>query len=114
MGAYWKKYGVVNSNIKGYTPIYSDYSAKATHTIDTTNYIGKKLLLIVWRGTSVTMSQTYFDNSTCTGGTLTKIDNLTNGTDYGVGTVFLLVPTSNSCVLSTDSKNSKIKVYLAE
>ena len=95
----------------GYTKVYQDTGAAKNHTISGQN--GKKLLALVWNVYNSNVSPNRFDSTTATGGTLTKLSNITVANRFGTGTYFLLEPSSNTCVLS-NTYDCEVTVYCAE
>ena len=96
-----------------YTPMYRQDSGTTTHTMDTTNYKGKKLLGLLYTWSSSALSYDLCDNATLTGGTITKIDNLTHSNNKAVGTFYLIEPSANSCVLTTSSGGTQALVVFS-
>ena len=105
---------VSGGGISGYTNLYGTESSNPSYTLNTASYIGKPILVLLytWAG-SGTLSKTYCDGATCTGGTITKIDNLTQSNAQVTGTYYNLVPSSSSCVIAQTNAPA-ISVYVAE
>lgn len=87
-------------SVGGYDLVYTTPTdtGVTTHTITGQN--GNKLLLILYTWSTSSVSYTRLDGATCSGGTLTKINNFTYANRSMAGTAFLLSVSSNNCIVT--------------
>lgn len=85
-------------SINGYSVVSQQTSSSRTMTIS--NKSGKKLLALLFTYSSSAVPYARYDNATITGGTLTKLTNLTVSNNYAAGTLFEVDVTSDTCTIS--------------
>lgn len=104
------------ANMGGSSPSPSGYSqaardvSSASSSKTISNKSGKTLLLLVFMYSSSSLTYNRYDTITVSGGTATKISNLTDSNAYGVGTFFELKVTSDTCTI-TSSYNMRIIAF---
>ena len=80
-------------------PSTSGTSARvSTYTISNKN--GKKLLVLLFDARNTAQTSTKMDSATCSGGTLTKLCNLSSSNIQVAGTVYNLTVSSNTCTIT--------------
>ena len=96
-----------------YVVVQNDGQEVTTHTISNQN--GKRFLILLsdWASSSNNKS-TYLDNSSVTGGTLTKLCNLFPTSARGWGTFFELEVTSDTCVITPPSGSTGMFLHVFE
>lgn len=90
--------GIDASEVEDYEVVAESTSSTSTLTI--TGKSGKTLLVLLYTWSSAAIPYTRYDNATITGGTLTKLTNVTTSNTYTGGTWFVVDVTSNECVIS--------------
>lgn len=78
-------------------------SSSAVKTLTITGKAGKTLLVVLYTWSSSSLSYTRYDNSTITGGTLTKLTNLSPTNALAAGTFFKVDVTDNNCIISNSN-----------
>lgn len=88
---------------------YSDLTLNTSKSI-TGLTSGKHYLVLVYATLTTNMVYNRFDGCTASGGTLTKISNMTSASAHGVGTFYDLEASSSSVTL-TAPYNAYCKVF---
>lgn len=101
-------------------PSVTDFPEALWDTTSTTSHsfaaslTGTYILLLVFQySTSSSLAYNRFDDTTATGATLTKIDNMLTANANVAGTFFLAHITSNNVTISTGTKNSRVVSFKA-
>lgn len=89
---------------------YSNLTASSSHTI-TGLTAGKHYLVLVYFISAANMLYNRYDGCTASGGTLTKVSNLTASALHAVGTFYDLVPSGSSATITTAQYNAYMKVF---
>lgn len=79
-------------------PFNSTSTATQTYTIS--NKSGEKYLVLLFYFQGSAMAYNRLDGATCSGGTLTKINNMRSVNATGYGTYYNLNVTSNTCTIT--------------
>ena len=85
-------------------------SRVSTYTISNKN--GKKLLVLLYDARNTAQTYTEMDSATCSGGTLTKLCNLSSSNIQAAGTFFNLEVSSNTCTITLPT-NGYVQVFEA-
>lgn len=97
-----------------YRNIQTGSTSARSHTIDNVS-VGDKLLVLLFSGSSSTRAYNTYDGATCTGGTITKINNLfPSGSGNSFGTFYQIDCTSTSVTITHPSTNNYCNVFRTE
>lgn len=116
--------GMKKMSTSGYAysqqPSVTDFPEALWDTTSTTSHsfaaslTGTYILLLVFQySTSSSLAYNRFDDTTATGATLTKIDNILTANANVAGTFFLAYISSNNVTISTGTKNSRVVSFSA-
>ena len=92
-----------------YSETYSDMTSSSSKTI-TGLTVGKHYLVFAYYIIATNVAYTRYDGCTVNSGTLTKLSNITTGTNHGAGTFYDMVPRSSSVTI-TLPQNGFLKVF---
>lgn len=90
-------------NPSGYTELTRQTTAAVSHTFSVTD--GDVLLVLLTAWGSAALAVARYDNATCSGGTITKLCNLTNANANVAGTFYIAKATSSSITFSHTYSN---------
>ena len=90
--------GTVGGGINGFEVLA--YSTGGSNSQTWQAESGKKYLILLFATSSGSLSPTTFEGATCSGGTITKLQNLTTATASACGTFYEVDATSASVTVS--------------